>query len=225
MTFNPAAALEAARLCSRAYSGPNVVQGNAQALVLHSPLRVAIAGTNDRADLREDVAIFCDDLGQGAAAHKGFVQHYRKLIGPLTQMMFAHPFGDDRMSTGHSLGAGCLLLSIYHRPSLFKDSDAYLFGCPEVFDRNGAAIFEMICRDNGITVWNVQGRGDLVATDLTPRKHVGQVVEIGGGWDVASDHAIAAYERDLAAMADRVETRVKEWLALCEPYPPPKDQI
>lgn len=200
MTFDPHAALSAAKLCQRAYQGPNVVQGNASAIVLHSPLRVAIAGTNDRADLLDDSALNSEDLGYGAKVHAGFLRHYRAIYKELMAAMTAKPIDAPSLITGHSLGAACAVLTVWHRPYLFNVGDVHLFGCPAVGNGNFAAMFDRLCRDNGIKVWNVQGDGDPVCIRPSRREHVGKVVEIGKGWDRESDHRIAAYERDIAAM-------------------------
>jgi hypothetical protein len=200
MTFDPIAALSAAKLCQRAYEGANVKQGSAQALVIYSPLRVAIAGTNDRADILDDARANSEPLGYGAEVHAGFLRHYRAIIAELTAAMTAKPVDEPPLLTGHSLGAACAVLTVWHRPYLFKGGSLYLFGCPAGWNGNFAAMFDRLCRDNSITVWNVQGDGDTVCIRPLRREHVGQVVEIGGGWDMASDHRIAAYVRDLEDM-------------------------
>lgn len=202
MTFTPAAALSAAKLCARAYDGPNVIADNAKALVLRDPLRVAIAGTDidEPRDWLHDAQLWGDDLGHGARAHRGFLAHYRALWPDLGAMVSAKPLDDPPLLSGHSLGAACAVLAVWHRPYMFKGSTVYLFGCPAVGNRNFATMFDRLCRDNGITVWNVQGRGDLVTTAQLFRAHVGKIVEIGEGWDIRPDHGIAEYVRELEEM-------------------------
>ena len=200
--FDPSAALSAAKLCQRAYSGPNVIADNTKALVLRDPLRCAIAGTDIRepADWLHDARLWGEDLGQGARVHRGFLAHYRALWPSLGPMLTARAIDAPPELSGHSLGAACAVLCVWHRPYLFKGSSVYLFGCPAVGNGNFAVMFDRLCRDNGITVWNVQSRGDLVCIRALFREHVGKTVEVGEGWDIRPDHPITAYQRELEAM-------------------------
>lgn len=202
MTYNPAQALECAKLCQRAYDGPNVIKDNAQALVLRDPLRVAIAGTNDRKDVRQDADFDLVPAGTGEV-HRGFLAHFATLWEHLGPMATARLLDAPPLLTGHSLGAACAVLAVLLKPYLFRGSTVYLFGCPAVGNAAFAADFGRVCKGHGITVWRVVNVGDPVAT-IRPLRyhHVGQEIEIGDGLDLPADHPIAAYiqalEDDLA---------------------------
>lgn len=203
MTFTPSGALAAAKLCARAYDGPNVMAKNSKAIVLHDPLRAAIAGTDisEPRDWLHDAMLWGEDIGQGAMAHRGFLAHYRALWPSLGPMLTAKPVDAPPMLAGHSLGAACAVLAVWFAPHLFKGSTVYLFGCPAVGNGNFAAMFDRLCLDNCITVWNVQGDGDLVCIPALSRRHVGKTIDIGAGWDIRPDHPIAEYVRELEAQA------------------------
>jgi len=199
MTFTPAAALSAAELAKRVYDVANVRADNARALVLRDPSRIAIAGTDGLDDMLQDAQFDAWSMEGGGKAHRGFVSHYNALAGPL-HGMWKDNGASPSDGSGHSLGAAAMVLAILYRPEMFECRTVHLFGCPTVFNLYGAQEFAKVCSRFGILVFNVQARGDPVCSPLG-RVHVGNVVEIGKGWDLSGDHRIDHYLADLKAMS------------------------
>lgn len=207
MTFHHREALSAAKLCLSAYGepdaqfAPNIRRANAQALVLTTPLRVAIAGTNDRQDARQDADFDLVRVGAQERVHEGFLSHYKTLADDVTAMATAAHLDGPRLLTGHSLGAATAVLTAWHKPYLFAGGTVYLFGCPAPGNRAFAESFAYVCARHSIAVWRIVNRGDPVAAfDAGRFCHVGQLVEIGTRWDRAPDHPIREYIRELEAM-------------------------
>jgi len=207
MTFHPHEALSAAKLCLSAYGepdaqfAPNIRRANAQALVLTTPLRVAIAGTNGWQDAKQDADFDLVRVGAQERVHEGFLGHYKTLADDVTAMATAKPIDAPPLITGHSLGASVTVLTVWHRTYLFKNGTVYLFGCPGTGDWAFTQSFEFECKRNNITVWRIVNLGDPVAAfDAGRYCHVGQLVEIGTRWDRKPDHPIREYIRELEAM-------------------------
>jgi len=218
MTFTPAAALAAAELAKRVYDVANVRASNARALVLRDPPRIAIAGTDGIDDALQDAQFaphwdslpeglsdgMCDLVAMiggsqgGMRVHRGFLAHYGALAWDLYAMWHANEAAPSDGSC-HSLGSAAMVLAILDRPEMFEGRTVHLFGCPTVFNLYGAQEFAKVCSRFGILVFNVQARGDPVCSPLG-RVHVGNVVEIGKGWDLSGDHGISHYIADLRAM-------------------------
>lgn len=198
MTFTPAAALSAAKLAKRVYDVANVQIANARALVLTDPPRIAIAGTDDLKDMLQDARFDAWSMDGGGKVHRGFAAHYNSLANQLWGM-WKDNGAKPSDGASHSMGAAAMVIAIIDLPEMFEGRTVHLFGCPTVFNLYGAMEFAKVCSRFGILVFNVQGRGDPVCATLG-RVHVGNVVEIGKGWDLAMDHGIDAYIRDLEAM-------------------------
>ena len=194
-------AQEALRACRLAYDAPNVWGGNGQARIdfdrERNSLAVAIAGTNGKRDVAQDAEFWKDDIGQGAEVHAGFLAHYRALWPAIDAKLASYGArsGSRILLTGHSLGAAVAVLLAWHRPYLFKGANVVLFGCPFVGNSNFAAMFEMLCRDNGIGVLRYVSRGDPVASFHLGQdwQHVGREVLVGEAGDLAPDHPLDAY--------------------------------
>lgn len=204
MTFNPADALTAAKLCQLAYDKPTLRYANTQVRVDYAPdqIDITIPGTNDRRDVLQDALILQRDLGQGQFAHRGFASHWAALRPVMGAAMLAHARPKTIRAQSHSLGSACTGLMIAATPKWFAGATVHMFGCPQFGNSNLAEIFERNCRDLGITVWRVVNLGDPVARINFPGdwQHVGQLVEIGQDGDSELDHPIASYIRDLEAM-------------------------
>lgn len=180
-----------------AYTRPNVWGGNGQAVVDPERGIVSIAGTNGLRDAMQDLNRVPHDIGQGAKVHAGFWEHYEQLRVPLFDAM--DKSGALYEGQGHSLGAAVFTLAIYRIPSMFAGSTVHLFGCPKVGNSNFAQIFNRICKDAKITVWNVQGIGDTFChlPAIGDWAHVGTVVKIGKAY-LRADHPIERYIEDLS---------------------------
>jgi predicted lipase len=196
-------ALRAVHLVESAYALPNIIVGNAQALVTYdeprNEIQIAIAGSNDWEDWWQNLQFQRKELVGAGKVHSGFYKHAMLLATPILREIRKYPDGARIFMGCHSLGSAVsvILLSryvVFRMPNV----TTYLFGCPRVGNAGFAKFFH---NGFGGKLYNIQNRGDPVCKGglaLLGWRHVGEVIKIGRGWDTTPDHPIRHYRRELA---------------------------
>lgn len=212
MSLNVSQALKAVHLVESAYALPNVVVGNAQALVTYNEseqeIQIAIAGSNDWHDWWQNTKFVSKKITGVGKIHKGFYDHAMALSGALLKEIRKYPDGVRIFMSSHSLGSSTavVLMSRYYALRSSKVT-SYLFGCPRVGNGEFKEYFH-----NGFSgrLYNVQNAGDPVCTGIVDKglaligwRHVDDIHPIGTGWSKTPDHPIRFYRKELERVRDR----------------------
>lgn len=210
-------ALIAAQACQTAYTGahpqfpgdpsPNFTAGNTRGTFIYNPLakvcKITLAGTDDGADLMEDVSIFRrEHVGNGLVA-RGFWEHARKAqaaVDALIQLRQVPGAGVIYRLQGHSLGAAAVLILAALSPR-FQGANTiiHLFGCPKVGDSGWASYFAATVKGR---VERIQRADDPICRlPLTPWwHHVGTAHNLPAA--PGFGHRIAGYVHSLTELAN-----------------------